>query len=412
MGREINVYNFMAPAYWDVYDDIQSFGHSEYWFKGGRGSTKSSFISLAIIMGLLNDHKANAIIYRRVSNTLKDSVYAQMIWAINMLEIGSLFRFRVSPYEITLVKTGQRIMFRGADDPMKSKSIKLTHGYFKYLWFEELAEFSSMRAIRTIKQSIFRGVDKACTLYSYNPPKSAQSWVNEEALSTSKLRLTHHSTYLDVPPEWLGDEFLIEANDLKETNEMAYNNEYMGIVTGNGGMVFENVIVRKITQEEMDSLEWFYQGIDWGYFPDPFQWVRIGFDAKKRKMYIVDELRANKMGNAETFDLIKDKLDPNEMLTADSAEPKSIADYRDYGATWIHATKKGAGSVAYSIKWLASLKEIIIDEKCTFTAKEFVMYEYERNKDGAFVNGFPDANNHSIDAVRYAMYPVWRRMGE
>lgn len=412
MGSSINIYESMAPAYWDVYDDIKAFGHSEYWFKGGRGSTKSSFISLAIIRGLLVDRNANAIVYRRVSNTLKDSVYAQMIWAINKLELGPLFRFRTSPYEIILKKTGQRILFRGADDPMKSKSIKLTHGYFKYLWFEELAEFSSMRVIRTIKQSIFRGVDKACTLYSYNPPKSAQSWVNEEALNTSKLRFTHHSTYLDVPPEWLGEEFIIEANDLKETNRMAYDNEYMGVVTGNGGMVFENVNVRPITQDEIDGLAWFYQGIDWGYFPDPFQWVRMGFDAKKRKLYIVDEFRANKLGNAETFDLLKDRLTPDEMLTADSAEPKSIADYRNYGANWIHAVKKGPGSVAYSIKWLASLGEIIIDEKCKHTAKEFVMYEYERNKDGEFVNGYPDANNHSIDAVRYAMYPVWRRNGE
>ena len=193
---------------------------------------------------------------------------------------------------------------------------------------------------------------------------------------------------------------------------MAYRNEYMGEITGNGGSVFENVVVRDIPKEEMDTLQWFYQGIDWGWFPDPFQWVRCAYDAKKRILYIVDEYRANKLGNKATFDAIKDRLNPNESLIADSAEPKSIGDWREYGAYWIRAVIKGPGSVAYSMKWLASLSQIVIETHCRFAAKEFLSYEYERNKDGQFVNGYPDANNHAIDAVRYAMYVAWRRQGE
>lgn len=413
MGRVINVYNCIAPTFWDAYDDLQAGLHSEYWFEGGRGSTKSSCISLEIIMGMLNDRNANAIVYRRVGNTLKDSVYAQMIWACDMLGIMPIVTLRQSPYEIIFNKTGQRILFRGADDPKKSKSIKLTKGYFKYLWFEELAEFSGMGAIRTIKQSILRGVDQAFTIYSYNPPRSAQSWVNDEGLKVIDSRLVHHSTYLDVPPEWLGDAFIHEANELKKHNPMAYRNEYLGEITGNGGSVFENVVVREITNEEIQTLQYFYQGIDWGWFPDPFQWVRCAFDSRKRILYIVDEYRANKMGNAETYEAVKSKLSPNEILHADSAEPKSVADYRSYGAHWIHSVLKGPGSVAYSMKWLASLSGIVIDKKkCPHTAKEFLTYEYEMNKDGQYVNGYPDVNNHSIDAVRYAMFPVWRRKGE
>lgn len=412
MGEVINVYDCMAQAFWDVYDDFNAELHSEYWYKGGRGSTKSSQISLAIVVGMLNDKNANAIVYRRVSNTIRDSVYAQMIWAINMLGIASICKFRASPYEIIFKPTGQRILFRGADDPMKSKSIKLTKGYFKYLWFEELAEFVGMGAIRTIKQSILRGVNKACTIYSYNPPRSAQSWVNEEGLKQIESRYVHHSTYLDVPPDWLGEAFIHEAETLKKHNPMAYRNEYMGEITGNGGSVFENVRVREFTDEERASFEWFYQGIDWGWFPDPFHWGRCVFDAKKRILYITDEYRAYKKGNADTFDDIKGKLTPDEELTADNAEPKSIGDYRDYGAYWIHGVIKGPGSVAYSIKWLASLSAIIIDPKCVHTAKEFLQYEYETNKDGQYVNGYPDANNHAIDAIRYAMFPVWRRKGE
>lgn len=412
MQETINVYDLIARPFWDVYDDMKKEQHSEYWLKGGRGSTKSSFLSIAIIIGMLKDKDANAIVYRKVSNTLRDSVYAQMIWACYALGIQTIVKGRVGPYEIVFVPTGQRIMFRGADDPMKSKSIKLTKGYFKYLWFEELAEFSGMEAIRTIKQSILRGVNKACTLYSYNPPKSAQSWVNEEILVENPSRYIHSSTYLDVPPAWLGEAFIHEAEMLKQTNENAYRNEYMGEVTGNGGSVFENVTVRNIEEDEMRQMQYFYQGIDWGWFPDPFQWVRCSYDSRKRILYILDEYRANKSGNLETYRAVKGKITPNESLIADSAEPKSISDYREYGAYWIHGVVKGPGSVDYSMKWLASLSKIVISQKCQHTAKEFLQYEYVQNKDGLYVNGYPDANNHSIDAVRYAMFPVWRRKGE
>ena len=396
MAAEINVYQLIAPKFWDIYDDMQRGDHAEYMEKGGRGSTKSSRISISIVMGMLQDPLANAIIYRQVANTIKDSVYAQMLWAVDQLGIDSICKLRQSPFEIIFKPTGQKIMFRGADDPRKSKSIKLTKGYFKYLWFEELAEFTSMEDVRTIKQSVLRSTDTACTIYSYNPPKSTHSWVNEEALLNVPGRLVVSSTYLDVPPDWLGKIFIREAEILKATNERAYRNEYLGEVTGNGGNVFENVTVRSISADEIKTLSYFYQGVDWGWFPDPFQWVRIAFDHKKRKLYILDEYRTNLSGNRETFDAIKDRLSPDEPLTADNSENKSIADFKSYGAFWMHAVIKGPGSVDYSMKWLASLSEIIIDSKCKFSAKEFVGYEYLRNKDGQFVKGYVDADNHCV----------------
>lgn len=401
----------IAGVFLPVHRDVKNMLHSEYWFKGGRGSTKSSFISIEIILGLVRDDQASAVVYRRVGNTIKDSVYEQLVWAIDVLNLGEHFTLRKSPLEIIKTDTGQRIMFRGADDPMKSKSIKLSKGYFKYLWFEELAEFRSMEDIRTIKQSVFRGVDKGITFYSYNPPRTAQSWVNGEALKPRDDRLVHHSTYLDVPKEWLKEAFIAEAEALKATNDRAYRNEYLGEVTGTGGNVFENVKVRAITQQEIDSLSYFMQGIDWGWFPDPYQWVRCAYDGRRRKLYILDEYRAVKTGNQDTFLAVKDKLREDEPLIADSAENKSISDYRDYGVYWIRAAVKGPGSVDYSMKWLASLNEIIIEQKCTHTAKEFLSYEYERNAQGEFVKGYPDADNHAIDAVRYATSILWRRKG-
>ncbi len=413
--REI-VFNeaFSEDTFGGLLEDFMGEGHEEYWLRGGRGSTKSSFISLLIVLGIIQDPDANAIIYRRVGNTLKDSVFSQMLWAVNRLEQGPDFRTRLSPLELIYTGNGreQRILFRGADDPMKSKSIKLKQGYFKYLWLEELAEFRGMDDIRTIKQSVFRGVDRAVTFYSYNPPKSAQSWVNGEALRPVERRLVHSSTYLTVPREWLGEEFLAEAEALRQTNERAWRNEYLGEVTGTGGQVFENLKIREIADEEISGLGWFYQGIDWGWFPDPFQWVRCGYDSRRRRLFILDEYRGTKRSNADVYADIRDRLRPDEPLTADSAEPKSVADFRAYGAHWIRGAVKGPGSVDYSMKWLASLAEIVIDSRCVECAKEFLKYEFERNAQGEFVNGYPDRDNHCIDAVRYAMSPVWRRRGD
>lgn len=409
MARKSLIADVFKPLSLDIARGL----HAEYWLKGGRGSTKSSFISVMIVLGLMEDPDANAIIYRRVGNTIKDSVYAQMIWAIDALRLGHAFRYKLSPLEIVRVKTGQRIIFRGADDPMKSKSIKLQKGYFKYLWFEELAEFRGMEDIRTIKQSVLRGAEHAFTLYSYNPPKSAQSWVNSEALRSAPGRLIHQSTYLDIPPEWLGAAFINEAEALKDSNLSAYLNEYMGEVTGTGGSVFENVCVREITRDEIEAFGYTYAGLDFGWFPDPVHFVRCAYDPAQKRLWIYDEFRAVKMSNADVYEhLTAHKgLTFGEEVIADSAEMKSVNDMRSYGMQCVGATK-GPGSVKASIKWLQSLREIIIDPaRCPAAAKEFSEYEYERTKDGQFVAAYPDENNHAIDAVRYALNRVWLRAG-
>ena len=408
--------SIIASAFREVSRDVRDMRHAEYMLCGGRGSTKSSFISIMIVLGLLLDADANAIVYRRVGNTLKDSVYAQIVWAISILQRDGEFICRKSPMEIIRPATGQRILFRGADDPMKSKSIKLTHGYFKFLWFEELTEFRGMEDIRSIKQSVLRGGERTVTFYSYNPPRSAQNWVNREVLLPRADRLVHKSTYLDVigeHREWLGESFISEAEAVRETNERAYRNEYLGEVTGTGGNVFENLELREITDDEINSFGMFYQGIDWGYFPDPFQWARMAFDPARRVLYIIDEYRTVKTGNAAAYEAIKERLRPDETLIADSAEKKSVADFREYGAWWIRGAVKGPGSVDYSMKWLAALAKIVIDPKrCPDSAREFQQYEYERNAQGEYVSGFPDHDNHAIDAVRYALSLIWRRKGE
>ena len=410
---EICIYDSMARTFWDLYDDLKRDGHAEYWLKGGRGSTKSSFISLVIVRGLLADPNANAIIYRKVGNTIKDSVYSQMLWAIDQLQLAPWFQAKVSPFELIYKPTGQRVLFRGADDPLKSKSIKLQHGYFRYLWFEELSEFRGMEDIRTIKQSVFRGVDRGVTLYSYNPPKSAQNWVNTEALKSVTGRLVHHSTYLDVPKEWLKEAFISEAERLAQSNERAYRNEYMGEVTGTGGTVFDNLVLREISADEIGGFGTVYAGMDFGWFPDPLHFVRCAYDPARRGLCIFDEYRTVKTSNADVYRILTEQkqLTAAEEVIADSAEMKSVNDMRSYGMRCVAATK-GPGSVRASMRWLQALNEIVIDPaRCPEAAKEFSQYEYERTRDGEFVDAYPDANNHAIDAVRYALNRVWLRAG-
>lgn len=409
----ICIYDSMARAFWDMYDDLKSDGYAEYWLKGGRGSTKSSFISLVIVRGLLADPNANAIIYRKVGNTIKDSVYSQMLWAIDQLGLAPWFQAKVSPFELIYKPTGQRVLFRGADDPLKSKSIKLQHGYFRYLWFEELSEFRGMEDVRTIKQSVFRGVDRGVTLYSYNPPKSAQNWVNAEALKSVTGRLVHHSTYLDVPHEWLKEAFISEAERLEQSNERAYRNEYLGEVTGTGGTVFDNLVLREISGAEIGGFGATYAGLDFGWFPDPLHFVRCAYEPARRRLYVYDEYRTVRTSNADVYRILTEKkqLTPAEEVIADSAEMKSVNDMRSYGMRCVAATK-GPGSVRASMRWLQALNEIVIDPaRCPDAAKEFAQYEYERTRDGEFVDAYPDANNHAIDAVRYALNRVWMRAG-
>jgi PBSX family phage terminase large subunit len=413
---DVRLSKLIAPMFHDLHVDVKNKLHSEYWLMGGRGSTKSSFIALEIIMGIMKTPGANAIVYRKVANTLRESVYEQLTAAIDWLGVRGFFSFRVSPMEIRYKPTGQRIIFRGADDPSKSKSINLSNGFFGYLWFEETAEFQGMEAIRTIKASVIRGIppgQSAITFYSYNPPVSARNWVNKEAMKEVEGRRKHKSCYLNVPREWLGKDFLAEAEKLKNSNERAYRHMYLGEVTGTGGNVFENISVREITQEEINQRGNLYSGIDWGWFPDPFHFVRCSYDAAQMRLWIWDEYRTTRTSNQDAFDyLAKNKgLTAGEEVIADSAENKSVSDMRSYGMRCVGAMK-GPGSVRASMKWLQSLKEIIIDPcRCPNAADEFSAYEYEQNRDGEFMDAYPDQDNHAIDAVRYATNRIWMRAG-
>lgn len=403
----------LAAPYFDVHRDIIDRGHLEYVQEGGRGSAKSSFLSLELVALIKNNPQMHAVCCRKVGNTLRDSMFSQVEWAIDALGLNAEFERKVSPMEITYTPTGQKIYFRGADDPIKLKSIKPPFGYIGILWLEELDQFSGDEECRSIQQSVIRGGDDAYIFKSFNPPREKNNWANKYILQPKDTRMVTHTTYQQIPEKWLGKAFLDEAAYLKEINPPAYEHEYLGIANGNGGMVFENLVAEPITDEQISTFDRVLNGVDWGYFPDPWAFNRVHYDAARRTLYVFDELTENKKGNQETAQMLLDHgLTREDLITADSAEPKSVADYNKFGLKCFGA-KKGPGSVEYSMKWLQSLVKIVIDPvRCPVTYQEMAAYEYERTKDGDIMSGYPDRDNHHIDAIRYATETVWKRPGD
>lgn len=406
--KKVRLSNIIAPHFWELHRDIKRHGHTYYWLEGGRGSTKSSDISVEIPQLLIMNPECHAVVLRKIGNTIKNSVYPQMQWGIDALGLTSKFRFKTSPHEITYKKTGQKILFFGVDDPQKIKSIKLPFGYVGIVWCEELDQFSGMEEIRNLNQSLLRGGPRFWEFCSFNPPKSQNNWVNEEKLFDDPDRLVHHSTYLGVPREWLGDRFFEDAEKLKARNETAYRHEYLGEVTGTGGAVFENVEEMTMSDKLVRTFDRRYYGLDFGFAVDPLAFVAMYYDAKHEDLYIFDEIYQQKMTNGQAAELITTRSNHGRIL-ADSAEPKSIAEMAALGLR-ISGARKGPDSIDFGMKWLQGRNRIYIDkQRCPNTYKEFITYEYEHNKDGQFVSAYPDANNHSIDAVRYGLSEVMSR---
>lgn len=408
--HKIDINKLVIPNFKPILKDVLSHEHTHYDIRGGRGSTKSSFVSIAVVLLLLQNSDCHALILRKVADTLRDSVYAQYTWAIYAMEIEQYFLFKVQPMEIIFLPTGQKIMFRGVDKKEKIKSIKVPFGYIGITHFEEKDQFAGREEIRNILQSTMRGGSKFWNFESYNPPISMSNWANEDSLQPKKDRLTHKNSYLDVPVEWLGEQFIEEAEHLKSTNFRAYQHEMLGIPVGTGSNVFEFLKLKEITQEQIKAFDRIYMGIDFGWYPDPFAFVRLHYDRARNTIYIFDEIYENKLPNQKAAQRIRKKGYVDAYIVCDSAEPKSIYDLKDNGLP-VKAAVKGAGSVEYGMKWLQSKRIIIDPTRCPHTAKEFLEYEYEHNKDGEVISGYPDENNHSIDATRYALERVFMRRG-
>ena len=430
MQIDIKLKDCIIPKFFPLLQDILNHGHSEWILPGGRGSTKSSLFGIAVPLVMMAYPNVCAACFRKVGNTVQDSIFSQVTWGINQLGVEKFWHLPKNySTPIEYLPTGQRIYFKGMDDPNKVKSIKMPKKdhYIGITWFEELDQFAGENELRKVTQSTKRGGQLFWDFRSFNPPISKNNWANELVegyeMKPSKRVMVLRSTYHDVPEEWLGPEFLEEAEELLQKNPRAYEHEYMGRAIGTGGDVFPNVEDLDMSKPiqingkdvpMMDTFDNIYNGIDWGFALDPFRFVRMHFDRNHLDLYIFAEHTAVKTRNEVVFHELYDELklvQRDECVIADSAEPKSVADFRAYGG-WVREAYKGPDSVRYGIKWLQGLNHIYIDKRrCPETYKEFTQYEYEQDKDGNFISAYPDENNHSIDATRYAMEKYANKKG-
>lgn len=425
-----DILDSIAPAYIPLHDDIIRGDHSIYHLPGGRGSAKSSFVSLEIVDGMMKDPAANAVVFRRTAATLRDSCYSQIAWAIDELGASSLWRGNVSPMQFVYLPTGQTIIFRGIDDAGKLKSLKPRRGHFRFIWFEEFSEMQGANTVRNVLQSVMRGADDFICFNTFNPPISLNNWANKHILLPDDRATVFKTTYEMIPPEWLGSAFIAEAERLREINENAYRHEYLGEPVGTGGEVFPNLQAREITDAEIDQLQYIYSGCDFGFAQDPMAYIRAAYDEKHDTIFILDEIFKKHMSNKQLADEIKRRgydstgryshyASPMMGFTSseipatvicDCAEPKSIADLQNEGIKAI-ACRKFAGCVQYRVKWLQQ-RRIIIDPKRTPNAwREFSSYEYEVSKDGEILSDLPDRDNHTIDSLAYALDRIIYRRG-
>ena len=404
----VKLSSLMPPKFHDVWRAAKQKNILNVVCSGGRGSGKSSNVA-HIITQLLMRHPVNAVGIRKIDNTLEQSIYEQMKWAISEQQVTHLFKFNKSPLRITYIPRGNYMVFRGAQYPERIKSLKDSRFPFAIAWVEELAEFRTEEEVTTITNSLLRGeLDEGLQykfFFTYNPPKRKQSWVNKKygTQFVSGNTFVHHSTYLDNP--FIAKEFIKEAEETKKKNEMKYRWEYLGEAIGSGITPFNNLQFREITDEEVANFDNIRNANDFGYATDPNAFVRIHYDKKKNGIYIFDELYKHQLSNRKLAEWLKEKGYDNDVIFADSAEPKSIAELKnDFGISKIKGVKKGPDSVEFGERWLDDLDFICIDPKRTpKTAFEFENIDYQTDRDGNPKPRLIDKDNHSIDAVRYAM---------
>lgn len=406
----INLTDVIAPSFYGVHWDIMDGKHTYYDLYGGRGSTKSSFISVEIVLGMMDDQEANAVIFRKYAVTIGESVFEQIQWAIDALGVTDLWESRTSPYRFVYKSTGQKIIFRGLDKAKKTKSIKASKGYFKYLWFEELDEFAGPEEIRTVEQSVLRGGSKFVVFKSFNPPISQSNWANQYVNTPDDSAYRHKSDYRSVPVEWLGEMFIERAEHLKATNERAYNHEYLGLPVGLGTNIFDMLDVRTITDEEIQKYQSIYQGQDWGWFPDPKAFIRAAYIPNKELVVLLDEMGGCKIRNSKMAEDIQTAGYDDYTIYCGVDEEESIIDFRDAGLPARKAIVT-PGSRKYTFEWL-QCRTIVIDPARTPRAyKEIIEYEHEVDGNGEVIADYPDGNDHWIDALRYATSPLSMRRG-
>lgn len=395
----------VPPHYHELHRAARSGDLMQLIHEGGRGSLKSSLAPLHIVIDIMQSPQHNAVALRQVGNTLRDSVVVDINKAIDRLQVGHMWHYSKSTHDFTYKPTGQMIKCRGADDERKLKSTTFERGFCAWMWLEEADQFRGMEQIRSIRQTFLRG-GPLTEYWTFNPPKSRDHWINREAERDHPSRFLLKSTYLNVPREWLGDQFFLEAEDLRSLDERSYRHEYLGEATGYGDHVFENVEPLTMSDEMIAQFDVVYNGVDLGWYPDPWAYVRMYYHSATRSLYIFAEETGLKVTTEKQVERITKHLKKRETITMDNMPPQDRDRYRELGLE-ARAVDKANGYREGSIEWLAKRVAIYIDpERCPLSYQEFRSYQYQSDRQGNVISAYPDANDHTIDAVRYGLQPV------
>ena len=384
-------------------------GYGAFWrwkgryriVKGSRASKKSKTMALWLISSMMKYPEANALVIRKVFRTLQDSCFADLKWAANRLGVANQWEFKMSPIEVTYKPTGQKILFRGLDDPLKIASVSVSKGCLCWCWIEEAYEITSEADFDMIDESLRgevpEGLFKQISL-TLNP------W-NEKHWIKKRFFDDPDDETLAITTNYLCNEWL-DKSDEKVFERMKKNNPRRYQVAGLGnwgvveGLIFENWEEKAYTLNELSENVQTIAGLDFGYTNDPSALV-IGFvDAARKIIYIWDEMYEKRLTNTMIADKIKEKGYGKEVITADCAEPKSIAELRNEGLR-INAARKGRDSINNGIQLIQDYK-LIIHPRCVNFITEISCYVWKQDKFGKALNVPIDDFNHLMDALRYA----------
>lgn len=407
----------VGPSFLEPHRIIERREVSEIWEGGGRGSGKSSHAGLETVNHIERHPDQHGVVFQKHKVNLRDGAYAQIVWAINALGLEDEYDMPDSTLRIIKKSTGQLILFRGVDNARKLKSIKVPFGYIGIAWYEEADMFNGMTEIRMVNQSVTRGGGNALRLYTFNPPRSKTCWINEHVQSLPPGSRYFGSTYLDVPAEWLGPQFIADAEELRRADPQAYEHEYLGIPVGTGGDVFDRYVLREVTDEETAGFDNLRCGQDFGWYPDPWAFTISEWQPAKRRLVTWYEDGGNKLQPNEQAERIMTALTwPDAIDTppqyhhlpvlSDDADPQAIASQRDTGANARAAGKGGMRQASY--RFLQSVEWVIDPVRCPNLAREVREMQYEQNAAGEWMSSIPDGNDHWVDSVRYAMMSIAR----
>ncbi len=393
--------------------DVVGRGYRDFWefkgryrvCKGSRASKKSKTTALNYIYRIMKYPQANLLVVRKVFGTLKDSCYTELKWAIHRFGVDSLFECKLSPLEITYKPTGQKIYFRGLDDPLKITSITVDIGCLCWCWIEEAYEISDENDFNMLDESIRgitpKGLFKQITL-TLNP-WNERHWIKKRFFDVEDSEILAMTTNY-MCNEWLDKADLKVFEDMKRNNPRRYQVAGLGNWGVTDGLVYENYREYIFTVEEVTALEGIESvfGLDFGYTNDPTALFCGFIDIKGRVIYVFDEIYEKGLSNEKIANAIREKGYSKERITADSAEPKSIDRLRELGIWNIKPARKGKDSVNNGIDFIQGF-EILIHPKCENFIKEIGSYCWDKDKEGHNINKPIDADNHLMDAMRYAL---------